>query len=54
MNMAGMGTGMMKMIMKQKNVDTLDMLIDKAKKADVKLVACTMSMGRDGASTLKS
>ena len=44
MNMAGMGTGMMKMIMKQKNVDTLDMLIDKAKKAGVKLVACTMSM----------
>jgi len=44
MNMAGMGTAMMKSIMKQKNVDSLDTLIDKAKKAGIKLVACTMSM----------
>jgi len=44
MNMAGMGTGMMKVIMKQKNVDSLEMLISKAMKAGVKLVACTMSM----------
>jgi peroxiredoxin family protein len=44
MNMGGMGTGMMKAIMKQKNVDSLDELIRKAKKAGVKLVACTMSM----------
>jgi len=44
MNMAGMGTGMMKAIMKQKNVDSLDTLIEKAKKAGIKLVACTMSM----------
>jgi len=44
MNMAGMGTGMMKMIMKQKNVDSLETLISKAMKAGVKLVACTMSM----------
>ncbi len=44
MNMAGMGTGMMKAIMKQKNVDSLATLIEKAKKAGVKLVACTMSM----------
>jgi len=44
MNMAGMGTGMMKMIMKQKNVDTLEALIQKAMAGGVHLVACTMSM----------
>ncbi|MCE5344324.1 MAG: FAD-dependent oxidoreductase [Eubacteriales bacterium] len=44
LNMAGMGTAMMKMIMRQKNVDPLGTLIEKAKKAGVKLVACTMSM----------
>ncbi len=44
MNMAGMGTGMMKMIMRQKNVDSLEVLIEKAKAAGVHLVACTMSM----------
>ncbi|MDD3214771.1 MAG: DsrE/DsrF/DrsH-like family protein, partial [Eubacteriales bacterium] len=44
MNMAGMGTKMMKSIMKQKNVDSLEELIAKAQKAGVKLVACTMSM----------
>ena len=44
MNMAGMGTAMMKMIMKQKNVDSLETLIQKALAAGVHLVACTMSM----------
>ena len=44
MNMAGMGTAMMKTIMKQKNVDSLETLIQKALQAGVKLVACTMSM----------
>ena len=44
MNMAGMGTAMMKTIMKQKNVDSLETLIQKALSAGVKLVACTMSM----------
>ena len=44
LNMGGMGTAMMKSIMKQKNVDTLQELIAKARKAGVKLVACTMSM----------
>ena len=44
MNMFGMGTWMMKKIMQQKNVDSLNTLIDKAMKAGVKLVACTMSM----------
>lgn len=44
MNMAGMGTAMMKRIMNDKNVDSLDELIRKAMKAGVKIVACTMSM----------
>ncbi len=44
LNMGGMGTAMMKMVMKQKNVDSLETLIQKAMKAGVKIVACTMSM----------
>jgi peroxiredoxin family protein len=44
MNMLGMGTGMIKYIMNQKNVDTLEVLMDNALKNGVKLVACTMSM----------
>ena len=44
MNMGGMGTAMMKKIMNDKNVDSLEMLIQKAMKAGVKIVACTMSM----------
>ena len=44
MNMGGMGTSMMKKIMKDKNVDSLEDLIRKAMKAGVKIVACTMSM----------
>ncbi|HOP11641.1 MAG TPA: FAD-dependent oxidoreductase [Oscillospiraceae bacterium] len=44
MNMAGMGTAMMKKIMGDKNVDSLEELIRKAMKAGVKIVACTMSM----------
>ena len=44
MNMGGMGTAMMKKIMQDKNVDSLEELIKKAMKAGVKIVACTMSM----------
>ncbi len=44
MNMGGMGTAMMKRIMHDKNVDSLEALIQKALKAGVKIVACTMSM----------
>ena len=44
MNMAGMGTAMMKAVMKDKNVDSLEELIKKAMANGVKLVACTMSM----------
>jgi len=44
MNMGGMGTAMMKKIMNDKNVDSLETLIQKAMKQGVKIVACTMSM----------
>ena len=44
MNMGGMGTAMMKRIMQDKNVDSLETLIQKAMAQGVKIVACTMSM----------
>lgn len=44
MNMLGMGSAMMKGIMKKKNVSTLDELIAQALKNGVRIVACTMSM----------
>ncbi|MPM08345.1 hypothetical protein SDC9_54657 [bioreactor metagenome] len=44
MNMGGMGTAMMRRIMNDKNVDSLEDLIKKAMAAGVKIVACTMSM----------
>jgi len=44
MNMGGIGTAMMKKIMNDKNVDSLEELIRKAMKNGVKIIACTMSM----------
>lgn len=44
MHMGGMGTKMMKKVMNDKNVDSLEDLMKKAMKNGVKLVACTMSM----------
>ena len=44
MNMGGIGTQMMKYIMKEKNVMTLPELIKTAKDSGVQLVACSMSM----------
>lgn len=44
MNMAGMGSGMIRHIMKKKNVLSLDELIEQAKSQGVRLVACSMSM----------
>lgn len=44
MNMAGMGSAMIKEVMKQKNVDALPIMIEKAHQLGVKFVACTMSM----------
>lgn len=44
MNMGGMGSLMMKKVMRDKNVNTLDELIAEAQRNGVKMVACTMSM----------
>ena len=44
MHMMGMGTKMMKKVMKSKNVSSLEELIRQAQENGVKLVACTMSM----------
>lgn len=44
LNMLGMGTRMMKSVMKQKQVASLQELVKSAQAAGVKLIACTMSM----------
>ncbi len=44
MNMAGMGSAMIKKIMKDNNVDSLESLMAQAQKNGVELVACQMSM----------
>ena len=44
MNMGGMGTAMMKKVMKDKNIDSLESLMKQAMFNGVRLVACTMSM----------
>lgn len=44
MNMGGIGTAMMKKVMKDKNVTSLEDLMKSAMASGVKIVACTMSM----------
>jgi peroxiredoxin family protein len=44
MNMMGMGTKMIKDIMKQKNVYSLPQLVALARESGVKMVACTMTL----------
>ena len=44
MNMGGMGTKMMKKIMKDKNIDSLEDMMKKAMENGVKIIACFMSM----------
>ena len=44
MNMLGMGPEMIKFIMKQKNVDSLDLMMKSCNELGVKFIACTMSM----------
>ena len=44
MNMAGMGTKMMRAIMKDKNIDSLEEMMKKAMENGVRIVACSMSM----------
>jgi peroxiredoxin family protein/TusA-related sulfurtransferase/rhodanese-related sulfurtransferase len=44
MNMGGMGKAMIQMIMRKKNVASISDLITSARKAGVRMVACSMSM----------
>lgn len=44
MNMGGMGRVMMKMVMKKKNVDSIETLMQQAKENGVEFIACSMSM----------
>jgi NADPH-dependent 2,4-dienoyl-CoA reductase/sulfur reductase-like enzyme/peroxiredoxin family protein/rhodanese-related sulfurtransferase/TusA-related sulfurtransferase len=44
MNMGGLGTAMMKGVMRKKNVSSLEELLTKAKASGIRLVACSMSM----------
>ncbi|WP_148867322.1 FAD-dependent oxidoreductase [Thermosediminibacter litoriperuensis] len=44
MNMLGMGPRMIRMVMKKKNISSLEELIAQARRLGVKLVACNMSM----------
>jgi len=44
MNMLGMGTKMMRMVMKNKNVSSLEELIQSAMTAGIEIVACQMSL----------
>jgi len=48
MNMAGMGTFMMKRVMKSKNVYSLEKLFQTAGENGVEFIACTMSMDMMG------
>ncbi len=44
MDMGGLGAAMMKRIMKDKNIDSLEELMKKAMRNGVKIIACSMSM----------
>ena len=44
MNMGGIGSMMMKWVMKNKNISTLSELIIQAQKNGIKFIACNMSM----------
>lgn len=44
MNMAGMGPKMIRMVMKDKNISSLEELIQEGIKSGIKMVACQMSM----------
>jgi len=44
MNMGGMGTLMMKSLMKQKNVASLEQMLELAEELEVKIYVCEMSM----------
>jgi peroxiredoxin family protein len=44
MNMGGMGTAMMKSLMKQKNVASLEQMLEMAEELGVRIYVCEMSM----------
>ncbi|MDD5774142.1 MAG: DsrE/DsrF/DrsH-like family protein [bacterium] len=44
LHMLGMGTSMMKYVMKKKNVESIETMLHEAKKDGIDLVACSMSM----------
>jgi peroxiredoxin family protein len=44
MNMGGMGTAMMKSLMKKKNVASLEQMLELAEELEVKIFVCEMSM----------
>jgi peroxiredoxin family protein len=44
MNMGGMGTTMMKSLMKKKNVASLEQMLEMAEQLDVRIFVCEMSM----------
>lgn len=44
MNMGGLGSAMMKWVMKNKNISTLSELIKQAQESGIKFIACNMSM----------
>lgn len=48
MNMGGLGTSMMKSLMKKKNVASLDQMLEMAAELGVKIYICEMSMGLMG------
>ncbi|MBB6461602.1 DsrE/DsrF/DrsH-like family protein [Flammeovirga kamogawensis] len=51
LNMLGVGTEMMKMMMKENNIETLPDLIDLSVDMGAKLIACQMTMGMMGITT---
>ena len=44
MNMGGIGTAMMKKIMKDKNIESVQAMMEKAMQNGLKIIACSMSM----------
>lgn len=44
MNYGGLGAGMMKAVMKRKQIASLNQLMEMARDLEIKMVACTMSM----------
>ncbi|NLR94266.1 MULTISPECIES: DsrE/DsrF/DrsH-like family protein [Flammeovirga] len=51
LNMMGIGTEMMKMMMRENNIESLPDLIDLSVEMGAKLIACQMTMGMMGIST---